>query len=70
MDENGDITIDLKYEENKEYSIYVPNVFNELDDGTIGIKSSILAVGGGAAGTKYDKIEVQNTTDFCTWIFL
>tara|TARA_B000000437_G_scaffold102910_2_gene74711 strand:- start:13619 stop:18103 length:4485 start_codon:yes stop_codon:yes gene_type:complete len=55
FDENGDITIDLKYEENKEYSIYVPNVFNELDDGTIGIKSSILAVGGGAAGTKYQQ---------------
>lgn len=59
LDENGDITIDLKYEENKEYSIYVPNVFNELQDkdGTIGIKSSILAVGGGAAGTKYKPID-------------
>lgn len=57
FDINSNITIDLKYEENKEYSIYVPNVFNEVSDETIGIKSSILAVGGGAAGTKYHYIE-------------
>ena len=57
FDDSSNITIDLKYEENKEYSIYVPNVFNEVSDETIGIKSSILAVGGGAAGTKYHHIE-------------
>jgi len=57
FDDSSNIIIDLKYEENKEYSIYVPNVFNEVSDETIGIKSSILAVGGGAAGTKYHHIE-------------